>query len=336
MTFAIPIVTFSLNLPVLGDLSRPVEYDIKHTFNTRVIGNQVYRGAWQWSDHAIAKDENPPGTIWTVNRRNANNATFTPPATDTQDAPADSGDAEANASSQYQANADGTGFARVFGGGKLGGPNARYVASEASTTVGLNRGVRNRNGGITWSPEWKFVTARTGHLGDPIDVSFLDLDTMAMVSSQLFDLDLTLGNGGSSSYLNGDVTISGTDGMFTLAMDSPYITSGTGTIVLGFSNGLVTESEATGIFAGLLPGVGSDSSAIGFHLGDINGAFDIEFDFGAVPGNVNGYDFQAQYDNSAFVEAVVPEPCSVLLAGAGLLTSLIGLRKSKAIAGSQC
>lgn len=317
IAFVLMTVAFSLTSPALGAPVSSVPYDIQHNFSTRLIGNQVYRGAWQWFDHTIARsrtalpDEDfaPP----------PNSEAFAPPAGRTVTVTSASGGATANANSEYLANANGTGYSRVFGGGVLGA-NGTYVASEASTTVGLNRGVTNPNGGITWSPNWRYITAATGRLGDPIDVSFLNLDDLTTVSSRLFDLDLTFDQGGSSSYVDGDMTISGTDGRFTLFMDSPYITSGRGTIEIDFLNGFITRSVGTGIFSGLPPGVGSDSSAISFHLGDTNGAFNIDFDFGSVPSNVNGYDFQALYGTSAFVEAAaVPEPSTLLLLGSSLL-----------------
>src|SRR6187402_1230578 len=107
-----------------------VPYNLVHTFNTRLVGNQVYRGAWQWFDHSLASSTVaiPDDDV------NTGNAAFAPPSTDTMTSTSTSGTATADANSQYNANANGTGFARVFGGGTLGA-NGTRVASEASTTV---------------------------------------------------------------------------------------------------------------------------------------------------------------------------------------------------------
>jgi hypothetical protein len=125
---------------------------------------------------------------------------------------------------------------------------------------------------------------------------------------------VNLNGPGTSTDENGNITISGRDGSFSLVMDSPYITSGIGTITLSFSGGLVTESDATGIYAGLLPGVGSGSDAISFHIGDGQGNVDIDFDYG--PDNVNGFDADATFANSGSWSEV-PEPSTLTLLGIG-------------------
>jgi hypothetical protein len=147
----------------------------------------------------------------------------------------------------------------------------------------------------------------------------LNLDDDSLQESLLFDLELHLNGEGRSSCENGDVQISGMDGDFSLVMESPYITSGTGSMSLVFSDGLVTQSEATGIFDGLLPGIGSASDAISFHLGDSSGDINIDFDYGS--DNINGFDATAVFGNAGQAEDV-PEPLTLVLLGIGA----IGLR----------
>jgi hypothetical protein len=150
----------------------------------------------------------------------------------------------------------------------------------------------------------------------------LNLDDYSLQESTLFDLGLNLYGEGESSCENGDVLISGIDGDFGLVMDSPYITSGTGSMSLAFSDGLVTLSEDSGIFDGLLPGIGTSSEAISFHLGDLSGEINIDFDYG--PDNVNGFDATGAFGNSGFVEDI-PEPFTLVLLGIGA----IGLRAKR-------
>lgn len=301
------------------------QVELTHRFNTRIIGNQDYRVTWDRADRALARDT--AGTVTDtfapailgplappVGGTTAPRATATSPL----------GSAKADMVSSFQANADGTGFAKVKGMARITANTGLLATSEGFSTVGLNRGVTDRQGNVRWSPEWKFHTARTGRLGDPIDFTFIDLDDGTSLSSTLFDLDMDFSDGGDSTYLNGDLFISGAEGSFSLIMDSPYITTGVGTIEIAFSGGLITSSSSSGIFSSLgIPSVGSNSMGFGFHLGDETGAFDIGFDFGteAEEDNVLGYDFQGLLGGDAYIEAdevqPLPEPATWLLIASG-------------------
>ena len=295
-------------------------YDVRHLFNLNIKGNQDYRGTWYWNNHDLAMSsaappsENfgpPPGTLL-----NAVPGALTKAVTSVG-----SGGATANASADYSANANGAGNVHINGGGACVG-TCTLARAESGSAIALSRGTIDRKGNFTWRPIWSLVVVRTGAFQDPVDLSFQDLDTNTTQSSRLFDLDVQLPAAGSSTMFNGELTISGTDGSFSLNQLSQYLVNGTGMMSLTFQNGIVTQSIDSGIYDGLLPAVGTSSLAIGFHLGDAGGNINLDFDFG--PSNTSGYDMTAQLGNSAFVE--VPEPGTFVLAILGLLSGVITLK----------
>ena len=289
-------------------------YDVIHPFALTLRGNQVYRGSWTGWAYAAATGVLDPGPFNTVN----GNSAFGPNAggngsVDT--GPQNANPAWSESTAAYSAAVNGTGWVESKGWGALNAPSGgTWVYADSQSTLRLNRGTASRNGNVRWSPSWTTITAGTSHVGDPIDIGFLNLDDNTYQTSRLFDLEVNLNGPGTSTDENGNITISGRDGSFSLVMDSPYITSGIGTITLSFSGGLVTESDATGIYAGLLPGVGSGSDAISFHIGDGQGNVDIDFDYG--PDNVNGFDADATFANSGSWSEV-PEPSTLTLLGIG-------------------
>ena len=335
-SFVLATLAFSLTSSVFGACVKPKFgdcYDIKHPFQTRLIGNQAYRAAWQWAGLATA--QSTLGFVPLVMPPPGNAVLVLQTAPEMTTGNAQSGTALAIANSQAAANTDGSGFARVFGEAVVAPGNGIRATAQSSTTVGINRGVKDRNGGVTWSPNWSYTTAAGGvgvGLRDPIDITYVNLDNFSLLSSRLFDLDIAFdGSGGASSYVDGDLTISGMDGSFSLFMDSPYLTSGRGTIELLFAGGIITQSTGTGIYSGILPGVGSNSTAINLRLGDANGAFVLDFDFGSEPNNVNGYDFQALLGTSAFAVAVgVPEPATWVFIAVGCTLMFANRRRSAA------
>jgi hypothetical protein len=127
-----------------------------------------------------------------------------------------------------------------------------------------------------------------------------------------------------ANWVGGDLNFLGSNGTFDMNMNSPYLTSGRGTLHLAFSGGVVTQSTSTGVFAGQAPGVGQ-SSAFTSHFGDSNGDFNMDYDFGAA--NTNGFNFDIAFEGNGFVEAV-PEPCSLLAIGLG--AGLFACRRRKA------
>jgi hypothetical protein len=298
-------------------------YNLTHNFNLGLAGNQTYQGVWQWSNHDLATSTtNPPDQHVDNGMVNfavpSMNMTATPPAV--------SDGATATVQASYVANANGTGNVNVQGTANCVA-NGTYALSEGASGVALQRGTTRRDGTMRWSPSWHIVTVRTGRLRDPVDLTFQDLGTQASQSSRLFDLDLKLQGGGTSDMTNGNVTISGVEGTFTLTQVSPYLTAGMGEMVLDFHNGMVTFSQDSGIYNGLLPPVGSSSTNIAFHLGDASGAINLDFNFGAP--NTAGYNATAGFTNSGSVdEAGIPEPSGILmLASAGACVMVLPNRQ---------
>ena len=308
------ITVFLLVVCAVPAVLANTEFDVEHTYKLNLHGNQVYRVKWDgWAyaeswgaDHARMVDPK--------------SGPYTPPATDNVWAWANAHPAYSSTHADFTANLNGTGSVNSWGYVKVP-PGGTRAIGDASSTLYLNCGAVDRKGNTKWNAKWNAVSATTSHVfgHDPISVSFLNLDDDSLQESLLFDLELNLYGEGKSSCENGDVLISGIKGDFGLVMESPYITSGTGSMSLAFSDGLVTQSEATGIFAGLLPGIGTSSDAISFHLGDLSGDINIDFDYG--PDNVNGFDATAAFGNGGFAEDV-PEPFTLALFGIGA----IGLR----------
>jgi len=289
-------------------------FDVSHTYKLNLHGNQVYRASWNGWAYSEAWGQGHDRMVdqWSD--------LYTPPDTDFVHAYANSNPAWARTDADFTANLNGTGSVHSWGSVGVP-PGGTRAVGDASSTLSLNCGAVDRKGNTTWNAKWTTVTATTSHsfVHDPIDISFLNLDDDSLQESLLFDLELHLNGEGRSSCENGDVQISGMDGDFSLVMESPYITSGTGSMSLVFSDGLVTQSEATGIFDGLLPGIGSASDAISFHLGDSSGDINIDFDYGS--DNINGFDATAVFGNAGQAEDV-PEPLTLVLLGIGA----IGLR----------
>lgn len=286
-------------------------WEIRHNYNLQLATNGVYQVRWEDGGRASAEGKAAPLVTNTYGdfTRGPNQA---PQNWGPDSAAAVSGATSAEAHSDMQANAGGTGFHLV--GGQTTLANGVLAASSAYSRLFLNVGTRNRQGRITWSPIW--YADAIGQGLDPIDFSWIDLDDGSTLLDQLWRLEFYLGDNTQASWNNGDVSFSGSSGGLDVVMDSPYITSGTGTLHLRFDGGVVTESAATGVFAGLLPDVGDGSSAIAFHVGDENGAIDIDFDYGG--SSVTGYGFSAGFGSSgSFTET--PEPAAAALLGAGLL-----------------
>jgi hypothetical protein len=289
-------------------------WEIRHNFNLQLNGNGVYQVRWEDGGRASAEGRSDPlvtDTYGDFTRGPAQAPVNWGPDTAT----AVSGATSAGANSDSEANANGTGFHKVGGQTTLGNPMGILASSSAYSRLFLNTGTRNARGRITWSPFWYADAIGQGR--DPIDFSWLDLDDGSTLTDQLWSLDFDLGENTQASWSNGDVSFSGSAGGLEIVMDSPYITSGTGTLRLRFDNGLVTESYTSGVFTGLLPAVGASSSPIAFHFGDVNGDVNIDFDFGGE--NTNGYNVAAEFGASGSFSEAAPEPTTAVLLGAGLL-----------------
>jgi len=160
---------------------------------------------------------------------------------------------------------------------------------------------------------------------DPIDFVARSLSTGETRSGTLLDIDYSLDQGsGRIDWTDGVLSIESGEahpvsGSFSLDLDSPF-TVQQGRVSFTFVDGIVTQSVATGVFEGKLPGVGR-SAIGGFSLGAVE--LDYDFGFGNDPIAL-GLSFSN--GGQADVISVVPEPHAALLAGGGVL-SLLCLRR---------
>ena len=219
----------------------------------------------------------------------------------------------AKSSSEVNIAADGTGFHEVKG--ELDFPATGGGKAFANSSVGLNVGAVNGRGAIRWRPNWAVNTIgaiaapKTSRSIDPIDFTVMNLDTLEIFQSRLFEVDVQVSNGAQASWVDGLVTMDGLQGSGSLLVNmvSPFITSPQGMLSVAFANGIVTDSTDTGVFDGLLPSVGSQA-LFDFMVGNA-GDIDIGFDFG--PTNVNGFQFDVDLGAGGVVSA--PEPGTLLL-----------------------
>lgn len=190
--------------------------------------------------------------------------------------------------------------------------------SKATSKVEYRVQTADAKGKIKWDPHWSVVSSlegdSVGGSKDPIDFSVENLDTGEILQSRLFEIDVQVFDGAFASWTDGLVEVDGSVGSGSLLVDmtSPFITSAQGSLFVSFLDGLIVESLDSGLFDGLLPGVGS-SALFNFTIADSDG-FEIAFDFGSA--NTNGYDFTIDLEASG--EAAVPEPPIAFLLGVGL------------------
>jgi hypothetical protein len=199
--------------------------------------------------------------------------------------------------------------------------------SSARSVVGAATLKTGSNGQINWRSRMT-VEASGGAYGhvrgkDPIDFVASDLVSGTTVSGTLLDIESNItGGSGLVDWTDGVLTISGRalSGNFLIDISSPY-TRQQGNVQFSFANGIVTSSMATGMFSGLLPGVGN--SAIGaFALGDTN--LDYDFGFGS-----NDIGLNLGFGNGGEAQDAIPEPATwaFLIAGFGAVGGVMRRRR---------
>ena len=172
--------------------------------------------------------------------------------------------------------------------------------------------------GDTTKPEATRITK------DPVYFNFTNDRTGEVYGGNVFDSGAVLSKGaGSIAFEDGVLLILGTDqldGQFYIDMSNQWSTGG-GRLNLAFKNGVVTQSEAAGWFAGLLPEVGM--SAIGaFNIGTLP---ILTLDFGLPVGDTYSGNIGSVVDGQAAV--AVPEPAAWLQAMAGLFVMFVGSKR---------
>lgn len=147
--------------------------------------------------------------------------------------------------------------------GAVGVANFGTMFAFSESKLNLKSGVADmRTGQLVWQPLWSDTASGTAAI-DPIDVTITDADDIELLTDTLVDIEHKLHRGTSldstfgwkDGWLFADGVL---DGTFSAVVESPYVPAAErGSALLKIENGIVTESEDSGIFAGLLPGVGT-------------------------------------------------------------------------------
>ena len=294
-------------------------------FDLSVKPGEVFREQWAWNDLAQASSR-PPGCS-KQDKSSGKTPFFTPPSNGFETADAVCPKAAATAQSSFTSANNGRNSHDVFAHATVVPPGPARAFASAQSVLGFQVGTSDRRGRISWVPGWHVSTLEAHSVAavgsDPIDVSFLNLDTGELQTSRLWESKVILNGEGNSVWESGRVQLSGLSGEFLVELESPYITSGTGSMRLLFDDGLVTLSEDSGIFDGLLPVIG-ELASLDFAFGDVLGSIDIAFDFGSI--NNSGFVFTGEISAEATALAEVPEPSTAWL----VLWTLLGLALSQA------
>ena len=297
---------------------------VTHNFEitTRLLPGQVFREQWAWNVHADAHSS-PPSCNSTPPNDSGRTGFFVPPLVDSRPVSADCPRAHADATASLNAVSAAQNFHTVTANAAVSGPGYASAFGQATSHLAFQAGTQARNGTVEWRPGWTIHAMSINSVQrvgiDPLDIAFLNLDTGETQSSRLWDSRITLNGMGSSTWQDGRIVLDGIDGEFFVALESPFITSGTGSMRLLFENGFVTLSEDSGIFDGLLPTIG-ELSQMDFAFGNAAGNISIDFNFGA--DNNSGFVMSGATSSEASERAAIPEPASGWMA---ILAALIGL-----------
>ena len=263
---------------IVGSLqSQAKAYRVRHDYTIQLNQNGVIRGAWKYKVDTRAKSRGAP---WDRDRDTGVVQPIFAPFAQMESENSSSGNtATAVANSQITFNPAG-GFHQVDGDANIAN-NGQFARSYAKSIAAFNVGVRRPNGRIRWSPRWQVdrISRSKTVARDPVDLTLTDLDTGLTRTARVFDVQTDMSGKGSSSWENGRLRLEGFDGSFSLNMESPFLTSPGGRMSMAFDAlGVVTHSEDTGIFDGLLPAVGQ-AAVLDMQIGNANGEIDLDFDF---------------------------------------------------------
>lgn len=291
------------------------QYDVSHQFIFRPGGNIVPVAQNVWSTNALTQ-----GGVSDIK----SGTTPMGPSTSSTHTSMSAGvnGSSAFAYSNATLNAFGvggpvTGSVRVMGIADSG-VNAWAIASSYSR-IDVRGGNLSRRGQIVWRPILSsavFGRARAG-IRDPIDFEVFDLVTQTTLSGSLLDIDLNLNDTGNLSWGSGGLVIDALNLDFKIDLNSPYLAQN-GLLDFVISNGVVTRSNSSGMFAGLLPSLGS-TGTFNIPLSE----FTLDYDLG----DFSGHDLDIDFGFSGGGEAsAVPEPGTI---AAGI--ALLGLCLQQAI-----
>lgn len=300
-----------------GPIADPMaSYNVTHAFNFTPAGD-VVSGAWNYQVFTSAAF---PGV-----RCGPKKGSVALPVNQTQTCTsnaASGASSVANSSVTTTAFAPGNVAGTIHVDGNANVPAMGEAFSSALSRVAVRGGKRLRNGRIAWGPTLSSQVSGQATVGvhDPISFDILDTTTGIHSLEVLEDIESSLVGPGSFSWMSDTLSVDATDFIFTIDMTNPFIASADqGSVDFRISGGVVTTSIATGIFAGLLPSVGSS--------GDFSTPFSnnltIDYDFGGLGGS--NPDITADFGNGG--EAAVAEPGAILLVGFGLV--MLGLARSR-------
>jgi hypothetical protein len=156
--------------------------------------------------------------------------------------------------------------------GSSGGVHAINASCYAysSAAVSVRGGINLANGSIQWSPVISdAVGGGTGAISgmqDPVYMVAFNLDTGTQVEASFFDYTLDSSGPGMVLWENGVFETDHTDLEFILDIPPTYLAPGeSGNMHLLIENGVITISDDSGIFNGMLPPAG-DSVPLVFPL----------------------------------------------------------------------
>jgi len=294
-------------------------YNVAHRFEfpaapAAVNPGQVWRGAWGYSGRTGARTAQPPcndpdsyGPASEPIAPNMNGfqlaASFCP------------NDAGGLADSSVTLNNFGLGTrisGRIDATGlafaDLTNPGNTFSIGSAQSRSALviQSGIQNRAGRIEWGSIWRGEVSGSAvaiagtpprvNIFDPIDFSLFDIDTgELLLQDRLLDIQAAVrGTGGFDGSIAwdadaGQFVVNAHDADFSIVMESAFGLS-RGSLFLEIRGGLVTRSDDTGLFDGLLPSLGTlgsfslplGSITVDYDLGDLDrfGQRNLDLEFG--------------------------------------------------------
>jgi len=191
-----------------------------------------------------------------------------------------------------------------------------YAFSTAAVTA--RGGIQLANGSVQWNPVIDIESVGGGSsataVRDPIHFVATNLVTGDVVEASLFDFDI---QAAGSGHVRWDADLFETDALeldFVLGIPPQFLTPGQhGRIELRIRNGVVDTAIDDGIFAGLLPPVGT-TIPLAIPLPN---TFDLDYDLGLDP-NVP-WDVLTDLSGGGGVNPAVSATCPADLNGDGIL-----------------
>ena len=210
-------------------------------------------------------------------------------------------------------------YTRAWGSAFAPARTSAFAGSVAGLNFVLDRAFARGN--ITWDPSITEQVSGTAianaRLMDPIHFDIIDLDGGSLLGGDLLEIEADLAPDGALDWAGGTFSLDAIFFRLLIQLATPF-TLQQGTVDFLVEGGVVTRSNATGIFAGLLPGVGSPGTfSVPF------GPIVFDYDLGPVPEG-------GSIGMSMIGGSVVPEPATVTLVALGLAgVAALGRRRGR-------